>query len=214
MLFFFLFIVALFGLSIVYFNRMGFLSPVPVKEKRLPKSLLLFTEYVGDYRKIGSVFENLTKTVKPKFKPTNNNCGIFYDDPSTLEDRSKARAACGLLIEEDERQAAEKFVAEHSSFKLAELPELDCVYTRFPFKSRLSMLFIVLKVYPEIRQYAFRNRYVRVPSDIKGIIEIYRCDGNAQIIEVVLPYGQRTEQICLSSQPVPQERSYEIKKEE
>lgn len=203
MLALFVVLAVLFILSILYLNYMGVLTPIEIKSKRVARSLLLYCEYVGHYKNIGSVFENLGKNVKPLFKPNDQLCGIYYDDPNTLEDRSRSRAVCGILIEEDERANAEKFISKNPIFKVKDLPEADCLYTFFPYKSKMSMLFFVIRVYPEVKKYAFSNRIVKRQDDVKGSMEIYHYELTPKQIELNYLYGEEANAYQLSTQPAP-----------
>jgi len=191
---------------------MGALNAIKVQPKKFPKSLFLYCDYVGQYKNVSTVYNNIGQNVRPHFYATNEMCGIYYDNPNVVQDKNYCRAVCGLLIQEEERAKAEVFVREHPIFKLRDLPETDAVSTTFPFRSQLSYIFLIGKVYPELKSFAFRNRIFNGPEDMRGIIELYHFLDIKPSIELFLPYGENLQKLQFSAQPEPLHRMVGDKK--
>jgi hypothetical protein len=211
MLALFLIVFIIFIISIVWLWYMGALNQVEMKSKTMDRKLFLYREYVGQYKNIGSVYENMGKNLMHLFSPSKEAAGIYYDNPKVVQDPNSCRAVCGLLLQEEDRQKAESFAAANPVYKFRELPEAECIYTRYPYKSKMSFIFLVARVYPEIKAYVLKN-IVKDPSEIKGIMEIYHMDIPNPCIEVAVPFGQGTEGYLLSCQPEPQHRYVDDKK--
>jgi len=209
-LFLVLFIV--FIVSIIWLYYMGALDQIQMKSKRRPRRFLVYREYVGQYKNIGPVYENFGATVMHKFSKSAECCGIYYDNPKVVQDPNCCRAICGAMLQdESDVRIAQEFAASNPVYKVRELPEVECVYTEYPYRSKMSFIFLVAKVYPEVKAYVLKN-IVKDPSEIKGIMEIYRLDEPKPVIEVAVPYGQGIEDYCLSCHPEPQHRYVDNKK--
>ena len=194
---------------IIYLIYIGFFRRVEIRGKRLPASLLLYCEYVGDYSKITSVFQNIRTNVKPLFQPDNLICGIYYDNPAFVENTKQSRAVVGVLLQEHERAEAQRFIASHPIFKLRQLSEADCIYNEFPYKSFMSMIVVLIRVYPKIKDYAMKNRIFEDPLDISGIMEVY----TGSTMEVIIPYRPEAQSYFLTTQPAPEYKSFVLKKQ-
>jgi len=185
---------------------MGALNQIKVINKTFPRSLFLYCDYVGQYKNISTVYNNIGQNVRPHFYSTNETAGIYYDDPNVVEDKNYCRAVCGLIIQQEERQKAEAFIREHPIFKLREIPEVDVAATSFPYKSKMSYLFLIGKVYPELKSFVYRNKLFRGPEEIKAMIEYYHFLDAQPSIEVMVPYGENVQKLQFSAQPEPLHR--------
>lgn len=194
---------------IIYLIYIGFFRRVEIRNKRLPSTLLLYCEYVGDYSKIGTVFQNVRNNVKPLFQPSTLDCGIYYDSPAFVQNTKQSRAVVGLLLQEHERADAQRFIADHPIFKLRQLPEAECIYNEFPYKSFMSILVVLMRVYPKIKDFAMKNRIFEDPLDISGIMEVY----TGPTMEVIIPYGPEAQGYFLTTQPEPEYKSFVYKKQ-
>ena len=188
----------------ILFKYTALFKPSSIKTKKLPRSLLLYCEYVGDYTQIGPIYRKISIEARPHFKPEDNLCGIFYDNASKLQDKTKGRAVAGLLIGEEERAAAEAIVAKNPDFKLKTLPEIDCIHTILPFEDQAVMLRLLSKAYPQIVEDAIRRKIVRSREEIVAFMEVYPKKDGKSLFEIVLPYGKNVQDFNLTTQPQPQ----------
>ncbi len=191
---------------------MGALEQVTINQKRLPKKLFLYCNYVGQYKKISSVFNNLKANVRPHFYATNDSMAIYYDDPKVVQDPNYCRAVVGIQLEEEERDKALQFISQNKIFQLRDLPEVNALSAHYPFKSALSFIFIVAKVYPEIKAFAYKNKLISGAEEIQQMIEIYHTQDLSPTVEVALPFGEGIEALSFSSQPAPLHKSIGNKK--
>jgi hypothetical protein len=143
------------------------------------KSGHLFTELIGDLVRIlpDCTTDNL-KTI-----------GFYYDDPMETQE-SRLRYAVGVIFpdEKDEGWSKEAISTLESGllskgYKMTKLPKVDhVVYTSFPFRSTISIIIAVKRVYPIIRSYISRHNLCAHPA-----LEVY----TTELIYFILPLSKQ-----------------------
>ena len=139
----------------------------------------MFTELTGDLARI--IPDNSSDSLK--------TIGFYYDDP--LETReSRLRYVVGVIFPEEgqEEWTGDKITSLRDGllakeYKLTTLPKIDhVVYTTFPFRSSLSIVIAVKRVYPIIRAYISRHNLCAHPA-----LEVYTPD----LIYFILPLSKQ-----------------------
>jgi len=141
-----------------------FSSPV-ITEKEIGPYTLVYKKYVGEYKNVGPVMDNVYYDLKNKYGiTTTKGFGIFFDDPKTVN-RDKLRSIVGCIVES-------KLINDlgdlRSSFGVYEYPKSKSVVAEFPYKGKKSVIIGILKSYPKLSSYSNSKNYASVP-----VMELY-----------------------------------------
>jgi hypothetical protein len=117
-----LMILVLVGISvvalIVMLKRMGIiLSAHKVVKTTWHGSTILYMQYQGEYFRIGATFDELRQSVMHEF-PLSQMLGVYYDDPTRVDDAEECRAVVGILVYETELHKVEAFAAKNKDFRM------------------------------------------------------------------------------------------------
>ena len=132
---------------------------------------------------------DLARIIPDKSSDSLKTIGFYYDDP--LETReSRLRYVVGVIFPEEgqEEWTGDKITSLRDGllakeYKLTTLPKIDhVVYTTFPFRSSLSIVIAVKRVYPIIRAYISRHNLCAHPA-----LEVYTPD----LIYFILPLSKQ-----------------------
>ena len=86
---------------------------------------LIYFEVIGNYHNVGNFFKRLEKDLNAAGLTSSEMTitGIYFDDPTSLQDGSHARCAVGAKLETQEAvQKALEFVKRAPKYKFIELP--------------------------------------------------------------------------------------------
>jgi len=182
------------GLALFYF---GLFEDVKVNHGEAPIPLtgltVAFKCRRGPYNQSGHLFTELTgdlaRLIHGKETDSLRTIGFYYDDPNEVEE-SRQRYAVGVIFpSSDEEDWNEEKISCLSTgllekgYRMTTLPKTDhVVYTTFPFRSYLSIVIAVKRVYPVIRAYLSRHNLCAHPS-----LEIYTED----TIYFILPLSKQ-----------------------
>ena len=83
--------------------------------------------------------------------------GLFYDNPTEIQNRNLCRSTLGILINEEEENKINGFLAEYPDYQLGSLPTSKCISHSHPFMNALSFILIIGKVYPKLGDYIKKN---------------------------------------------------------
>lgn len=146
----------------------GLLSTIEVQTGFPPikKVTIAYKFRKGPYSNCGPLFQEARK-IGPKFPCI----GVFYDDPTKVP-KPQCRYAVGSILSEGESRADEELVKsyEASDFNVFCFPEVThAVTTSFPYRTFLSILLGVMRVYPRMMDYIKKRSLCAHPC-----IEIYK----------------------------------------
>jgi len=92
---------------------------------------------------------NTVSRGKLKFK---SSCGIYYDNPGLVVDKTKCRGVLGVFIDKSEIPHAQEFIKKEIAFNIKSLPGVYCVSTNVPYKNFFTF-FLLGKFYGQIMNY-------------------------------------------------------------
>ncbi len=157
----------------------------------LKKGTLYYHEYTGDYDKLYSKLSDYRK-IKRQFKldsETYNPFGIFYDDPTEVQDKDKCRAVIGIYKEGDKNLTNElKTYVKHCKFIKTNIKETKCIFgCYFSFFSIVNSFEFIAKLIIDLTNSKFfrqlflgrwkENKIKIIRNNYKkhyGVIEVFR----------------------------------------
>ncbi|XP_076045162.1 testis-expressed protein 264 homolog isoform X4 [Oratosquilla oratoria] len=130
----------------------GLFTPVVVRtcKPEIGEVKIAYKYNKGPYSGSGQLFTEV-HTLLPEYR----TIGVYYDDPKK-KDSSQLRYIVGIIIAEDGRSPSEAHikVLEENGYKFITFPAIEhAVQTRFPFRSTVSIIMAIMKVYPALREY-------------------------------------------------------------
>lgn len=156
---------ASFGSVIVLFLfYSGYFTPLKFKTIDLPEITLALIPYIGAYKTSSTLQVELFEALKDAGLDVDSSAGIYFDNPKEVEE-TKNRSLIGVVIKADDK---EKFLALESDARLVELRAQKVLHTDFAYKSGLSILLAIMKVYPAILKRAKRQAF-----EVYESIEVY-----------------------------------------
>lgn len=140
-------------LSFLYY--MGLFNSIEVTKTELGPFYFVYQQYIGDYKKVGTIVNNVYfDLLKQNILPL-NYVGIYYDDPKIIK-KAKLRSEAGCFIEE---KNFKKLGIIKKKYKAKKIKKYTYLSAKFPFKNDLSVFFGVIKIYPLIQKYAKVKHY-------------------------------------------------------
>lgn len=136
------------GLIISFYLYMGFHSKIVVEEVVLPERVMIYKEYVGEYKDISSAFKDFDQDLINLQIKDYFYFGIFYDNPTLLEDPKRSRAVIGIMVDTKYRNQAITYTVRNPVFTYKEHNELTAISVTFPYRNILSLAWIVYRIYP------------------------------------------------------------------
>ncbi|MGL1935800.1 MAG: hypothetical protein OCD01_12300 [Fibrobacterales bacterium] len=166
-----LLIVVLLGIILNYFNLF---DPVTFVEQENKRYILAYEKHKGSYSTVGDKI----LTIATKLSSHNFGCttkfGIYWDNPQEVEE-SELRSLVGCVVPVTDSL---EITTLAESFDLADYKPVPSVIAQFPYKSDLSILFGILKVYPPLTEFLIEKGYSHGP-----IMELYnKADGYIQYV--------------------------------
>jgi len=151
-------------LLISYFYYMGFFNKIEITEKEMGPYKVVFKEHIGDYKETGKIMDEIYYSLLDDDVETYKGFGIYYDDPKVVE-KDKLRSIAGSIIEEKDYDKIDK-LKDKSDIKT--IDKTRSITTEFPFRNKMSVIFSLMKVYPEL------NKYIDSKGYKKGdVMEVY-----------------------------------------
>ena len=86
--------------------------------------------------------------------PNQKTFGIYLDEPNE-ENKDKCRFLVGVILRPESQEfESQKQLLQSKGFVCGQLPDVDhVVYTIFPFRSVISVVIAIRRVYPVIKSY-------------------------------------------------------------
>lgn len=187
----------------IFLWYMGLFKVLSFQQAKLGPLKIFYLEYIGEYHKVGPTFQLVCRDTKPYFKFA--RCfGLYYDPPHKVRDKKHTRAIIGVILNNGESsQKEEEFAKAHINYKRSELPLVDAIVTRFPYRNFLTY-FLFGKVYRAINNYLMgKNKQNHEEAGKNGIMEIYYINKSKSFIEFWIPFGYNAEKYLLSTAPRP-----------
>ncbi|XP_047479832.1 testis-expressed protein 264 homolog isoform X2 [Penaeus chinensis] len=130
----------------------GLLIPVDVKTCKpdIGEIQIAYKFAQGPYKDSGMLFTEV-HSLLPQYR----TIGVYYDDPNTKQPH-KLRYIVGIILSENgsPTNAEHLKLLEENNYRFATFPSIDhAVQTKFPFKSTISIIVAIMKVYPSLREY-------------------------------------------------------------
>ena len=161
-------IIGILGLIAVllmgYLYYMGFFNKIEITEKEMGPYKVVFKEHIGDYKETGKIMDEIYYSLLNGGVETYKGFVICYDDPKVVE-KDKLRSIAGSIIEEKDYDKIDQLKDKYS---IKTIDKTRSITTEFPFKNKMSVIFSLMKVYPEL------NKYIDSKGYKKGqVMEIY-----------------------------------------
>lgn len=145
--------------------RSGVFHRVEITEKEIGPFKIAYEEYTGPYKETGKIQDRIYSSLREEDNiETYRGIGIYYDDPKETP-AEECRSKVGCIIEEQDYDKIENLKDKYNILNIA---RQRMIYSEFPYKSKLSIMTGIFKVYPKIEQYVQNNDY-----DYHESIEIY-----------------------------------------
>lgn len=126
---------------------------------------LAYEAYTGAYSTVGPVMDKIYNgLIEDAQIKTDKGFGIYYDDPATVA-ADQLRSDIGVII--DDQYASELFRLQ-GKYTSKTRNKQKALVVEFPYKSQLSIIAGVMKVYPELKKYILANNISMNP-----MMEIY-----------------------------------------
>ena len=157
--------IASFGSVIVLFLfYSGYFTPIKFKTVDLPEMSLALVPFVGAYKTSSALQVELFQELKDAGLDVDSSAGIYFDNPKEVAE-DENRSLIGVVIKVEDK---EKFLALHLDARFVELKSQKVLHTDFAYKSGLSIMLAIMKVYPAIMKRAKRHSF-----DVYESIEVY-----------------------------------------
>ena len=147
-----------------YLYYMGVFSKIEITEKEMGPYKVVFKEHIGDYKETGKIMDEIYHSLLDDGVETYKGFGIYYDDPKVVE-KDKLRSIAGNIIEEKDYDKTDRL---KNKYNIKTIDKTRSITTEFPFSNKMSVIFSLMKVYPEL------NKYIDSKGYKKGqVMEIY-----------------------------------------
>jgi len=167
---------SIFG-AFIYALYSGAMADVVITEREMGTYTLVFKKNVGSYSKIKPVMDAVYTQLKNDGIETTKGFGIYYDNPNKVADYM-LRSDVGCIVETWQKK---KLDAVKDKYNITQFHQPHCVVVEFPYKSQLSIILGVIKVYPQLLKYMESKKYKSSTS-----MEIY--DLPAGKIYYIMPF--------------------------
>ena len=156
---------ASFGSVIVLFLfYSGDFTPIKFRTLDLPEMTLALVPYVGAYKTSSALQVELFQELKDAGLDVDSSAGIYFDNPKDVAEVDN-RSLIGVVIKPGDK---EKFLSLETDARLVELKTQKVLHTSFAYKSGLSIMLAIMKIYPAIMKRAKRQSF-----DVYESIEVY-----------------------------------------
>lgn len=160
---------------------------------------LVYQKMEGEYQQANAQAEDLAEWLKGKGVISTKGFAFYFDHPLEAE-RGRLRFLTGRIIEEAD---AAQLPDLGETYLTKVFPRQVCLKAIIPYRTRLSAMFGIIKVYPELEKRRMERGYEKGP-----IMEIY--DTENKLIVYLLPVETGVDwlagfylQPVLAGQPAP-----------
>ncbi len=150
---------------LVYLGSLGMFSKVTITEKQINSFWMVYGKHIGEYKGVGPVMDAIYYDLRNNYSIlTTKGVGLYYDNPQKVP-KEKCRSIAGCILEEKDVRRIDEL---KKKYMVREYPTSNCVVGEFPFKSKMSIIIGIIKVYPELGKYVDEKEYAMGPT-----LEIY-----------------------------------------
>lgn len=161
-------IVSILLLVLIVLGYYGLFSSIKFEEKEMGSYVLVYDDYVGDYKNSGEIMDKVYYSLIEDSVETTKGFGIYFDNPKEVK-REECRSQLGCILEEKDYDKIESL---KEKYKVKEFTKTKCVVSEFPHKGSLSIIMGIMKVYPKLEAYIKEKGY-----DNNPIMELYDTPG-------------------------------------
>lgn len=159
-----LFIASFGSVVVLFLFYSGYFTPISFKSVDLPEITLVLVPFVGAYKTSSALQVELFQALKDAGLDVDSSAGIYFDNPKEVVE-AENRSLVGVVIKAQDK---EMFLALHSDARFVELKSQKVLHTDFAYKSGLSIMLAIMKVYPAMMKRAKRKSF-----DLHESIELY-----------------------------------------
>ncbi len=134
---------------------LGTFSNVEVTEKETDSYTFVYKEHIGDYSKVGTVFDEIYNSLIADDIETINGFGIYYDNPDVIIEE-ELRSKVGSIITDEQAQKIDELGL---NYKIMTADSVYAVVTELPYRNKLSVIVGVMKAYPAMAEYMEEKGY-------------------------------------------------------
>lgn len=154
---------------------------IKTQESTLGPMVMAYKTNVGSYKIAGDLF-----TESWSLLPHREQIGLYYDDPENVPE-NELRCAVGSILGKGEEKPVKDemdLMIKHG-YKIFHLPDPGFVVnTIFPFRTTISFLIAIWRVYPKLKKYISEKSLCAYPA-----IEVY----GAEDIVFMMPLSHQEE---------------------
>ena len=119
-----------------------------MKKKKTAPLLVIYKPIRGDYSQSGAVMDEIFYFLKNEMKiKTTKGFGIYFDKPGSVK-TGNLRCVAGSVLNNNEK--IDELKLKSRGFKTGTVEGNNAYFTTFPYKSKISVIFSLFKVYPAI----------------------------------------------------------------
>ncbi|MEW6515647.1 MAG: hypothetical protein AB1439_01905 [candidate division FCPU426 bacterium] len=159
----------------------GWFEQPNVMEKPAGPYLMVYEKFEGEYQQAGEKLLDMTHVLKAQGLHPVKQFYMYFDNPLESE-RGRLRYIAGIILDEAD---ASRFPEIAQTYVVRTFPLQDCLKAVTSYRTRLSTLFGIMKVYPALEKLREQRGYAKNP-----FVEIY--DETNQLIVYLLPVESRT----------------------
>ena len=163
-------IISLTAIIVLMLFNYGWFTNVGVQLKEEGGEKLVYESRMGSYDKSGDVIHKLENQLKNENIKAVKGFGWYLDNPRFVK-KDSLRSEVGCMLESVDTS---KISGLKGKYNIKTCPVKKYITAEFPYKSNVSIILGVLKVYPAMMKFVKDNNY-----DEKGaIMEIYDISNN------------------------------------
>jgi len=149
---------------LVALSLAGMFDQPEFTERSVGPYTLVFKKIDGEYQQTGLFIESMKTWLSQQGINSQMSFAMFFDNPQKTESKNLRFIAGHILSDKD----ADKLDVVSKQYLVKIFPRQKCLVGIFPYRSPLSILFGLMKVYPELELLREEKGYANHP-----IMEIY-----------------------------------------
>jgi len=151
-------------LVLIFFANQGLFYSPKFSKKKVETMRLVFNEHIGPYQGTKAVMDKVYDDLLAINISTTKGFGIYFDNPQ-ITPKEELRSYAGCIVDTKDCGLLNE---ENKPAQVMDFPEQECLVSEFPFKGPMSVIFGIMKVYPELNK-----RRTDVNGENLPVFEIY-----------------------------------------
>lgn len=127
---------------------LGGFSKVAIKEQPMGPYTIAYSEFVGEYSKVGPVMDKVYETLSGAGILSATGVGIYYDDPAVIEPENLRSDVGAIVVRSDITK-----VPQSDEIKIKNIAGKQSIVAEFSIKNSTSYMVGVIKAYPTLKKY-------------------------------------------------------------